>query len=93
MSKPFQYFIGVGAGTGNLFGVIRILKDILPKFAWKTSMRQTFSLQLFCGYWCIIFSTAMLPYVGFGMGQSKHLPPRNWDIEPTFFMGNLKSAA
>ena len=33
MSKPFQYFIGVGAGTGNLFGVIRILKDILPKFA------------------------------------------------------------
>jgi len=43
--------MAIGAEPGNYMWVQRIFCPNFSKFAWKTFMRQTFSLQLFCSCW------------------------------------------
>ena len=42
-------------GAGNFFEMQRIFCPNFQKFARKTIMRQTFSLQIFCSCWCTIY--------------------------------------
>jgi len=46
--------------AGKFKGEKGILPEF-PKYALKTFMRQTFSLQIFRSSWCIIFSSTMFP--------------------------------
>jgi len=50
----------IGVAAGNFLGCKGYLSEF-PQICPKNFLRQTFSLQMFCIYWFILFSSTMLP--------------------------------
>jgi len=45
----------------QFLGGAKVILPEFPKFTRKTCMRQTFSLQILCNFWYIIFNSTILP--------------------------------